>query len=282
MERTKPPKGPTKPTPREGPSNKEVFKNRYDKLREVKRTARVNMKQFVWLPKLSKLSKGVTFTTSSGISKPAIVVYPVLCTEADFEKRSWLQISEENLARLTGINAKSVRDGINDITDNAFYFECDGKKEFLLARKMESEGRRHYYVYRPGFVRGDMIKEFRGNFFSFHRCIVTSGVWGNLTLRAKLLYLAIRSEAKFDTEFYLEVEEGCCDKHLADFTFQSEDYLQRKWDVCDTPIASLCRMVGIESTNLKPVWDQLEHFGLVERYGPTLKVYLKPNRMVRF
>ena len=222
------------------------------------------MEQFVFLP------KSITNLSELGIVKSALVVYPVICAEANFDERTWIQISEANLSRLTGMNIKSVREGVGSLV------ETD-----LLSRKMESEGRRHYYIYKPEFVRRDMIDDYHGDYFSFHRCIITSGVWPNLTLRSKVLYLAIRSQATFDAELYMEIEHGC-EKYQANFNFKSEAYRNRLWDVCDIPLAILCRMVGIERTNLKSVLKQLEHFGLVEKYGPTLKVYLKPSLMVRF
>ena len=254
---------------------RQAFEKRYDKLRIYKRSSKVNMEQFIYLPKFIGNSFYETLT------KAALSVYPVLCSQADFEKNNWFQLSQEHISRMTGVNINMVREGINTLVTGDYYFTENDVNIILLERKMVNEGTRHFYMYRVGFIRQDMIKQFRGLYFAFHRCIIKSGVWATLTQRAKLIYLAMRTKAFFDAPLYAQIEYGEPDVSNVDFDFKSEQYRNRKWDSCTTPLAELCRMVNVENSNIGLVIKQLKHYGLIKKIGNYFMVYLKPNVMVR-
>ncbi|MCK4346699.1 MAG: hypothetical protein KAX05_15555 [Bacteroidales bacterium] len=253
----------------------QAFERRYNKLRIYKRSSNINMEQFVYLPKF------IDLPFYEGINTAALAIYPVVCCAADFEQNEWLQLSQEHIARMAGVSINTVRKGIDNLVYGDYYITEDDIDIPLLEKKKVTEGTRHFYMYRVGFIRRDMIKGFREKYFSFHRCIITSGVWASLMPRAKALYLAMRTKAQFDAQLYMEIEYDEPDMSGADFDFKSEQYRNRKWDPCIVPLAELCRMVNIERANIKPVIKQLEHCGLVEKIGNYFKVYLKPSIMVR-
>jgi hypothetical protein len=181
---------------------------------------------------------------------------------------------------MAGVHLSVVDAGIKNLVEGRYFLnETNQKGESLqiplLEREKTTEGTRHFYLYRSGFVRD--IEKWHGMFFIFHTCIVTSGVWSELSPRAKALYLAMRSVAKFDPYNYMEIEYG---EQLndVDFNFNSEDYRERKWDICLYSLAQLCRMVNIDSSKIKPVLDQLKKYHLVEIIDNGMyKVFLKPR-----
>lgn len=252
----------------------EKFKLLYNKPKVIKRTAEPEMNQCAFLPK--------SIVTNPKIKKSALAVYPVLCTEVLAQgAKEWVQISEENIARYSGLgkDLKLVREGVENLMETEM---CD--------RKMVDEGTRHFYMYRPIFIRyykEEVNGEHCNEYFSFFRCMITSGVWSKLDVRAKCFYLAARAEAKINNTFleaYLKIEfdEYTYSKELVEEFIKSGDFRNRRWDVCEKSIAELCRIVRIEQTNFKPILDQLSHFGLLDRYDPILQVFLKPSKMVRY
>lgn len=128
-------------------------------------------------------------------------------------------------------------------------------------------GRRN--AYKVGYVKRELVKEWRGGYFAFHTCIIESGVWAKLPPLAKALYLAMLCNAEQHHELYCKVEG------VQRLTVE-EYYERRKWDVCWTPLTELARQVGY-SKNPKIHMEQLVHCGLVERVGKWFKVYLKPK-----
>lgn len=209
------------------------------------------------------------------MSLPAMAMYPVLCLQADFEQNKWFQISQRNIATMAGVSINTVVNGIRDLEQ----YKLGGQP--FLEKKKKTEGQRHFYVYRVNFTRKDDMKDWKNNFFIFHKCIIDSKVWAQLTSRAKGLYLSMRMSARFDPESYIELEGLDVDWSNWSDLYQAEEYRNRKWDLCMPPsLAELCRHVGIEPINLRPVLEQLEYYRLVELadgYLKVFKVYLRPR-----
>ena len=138
------------------------------------------------------------------MSKSALQVYPVLCSRANFEENKWFQLSRENIAKMAGISHPTVSKGIEDLLE--YTINDKGNKIPFLEMKKQTEGKRHFYVYKISLPRKDEIKKWRGQYFIFHTCIINSGVWAILKPRAKLLYIAMRMKAFFDADLYSEIE----------------------------------------------------------------------------
>lgn len=249
----------------------ELFQQMYNKTRIFKFPSvdEINMEQYVCLHKLRK---------NFHLSLPAIAVYPVLCVNADFEQNNWFQISQENIAKMAGISINTVSKGIKELEDVE-----------LLERKKQTDGKRHFYVYRIEFIRKGDIQEARGDYFTFHKCIIDSGVWADLKPRAKALYLAMRSKAEFSVAFYLEIEYPDIyfghykDKLevMSNILDHGEGYRNRKWDLCMEPLSKLCELGDISRSNLTEPLNQLMHHRLIEHLdeyiNSVFKVYLKPK-----
>jgi len=259
---------------------KELFAEVYNKLKVWNRLPinKINMKKFFFIMS--------GFEQMKNLSLNAIAVYPCLCSQANFEKDDWFAISQQNIAKMAGISVNSVMVGINDlIRFNYGYNDEDGVKIKIpfLEKKKETDGKRHFMIYRVGFVRKRMIVQWDTKFI-FYTCIIDSGIWGKLEPRAKALYLTMRSTAKFNARLYCKVE-GIT---YLEEDYNDEGYRNRKWDVCNKSLSELCRMVGggldddnnkgkgMSSSNIHIIVKQLEHYGLIEKVNNQFMVYLKP------
>jgi len=248
---------------------KSLFKQKYDKLKEYQfpKVDDINMNRFFCFPKFDK---------SFFMSLPSLAIYPVLCLQSDYEDNKWFQISQTNIAKMAGINVDTVTKGIKGLEE--LYL---GKERFLEKDKI-SDGQRHFNVYRVNFIRKNDIEESRGKYFTFHKCIVESGVWAELKPRAKALYLSMRMKARIEIELYAEIEDLDIEYESSDalIFYHSDEYRNRKWDVCNRTLVELCKNVGISAVNLKPVLKQLENHRLIERIDDSksiFKVYTKPR-----
>ncbi len=242
------------------------FRERYDKKRVYKFPPEneINMVKHFYFPKFIVLNKLKRFLAFD-MTKAALAVYPVLCSWADFEKDEWFHCSRENISTMAGITINTVEKGIENLILNS-----------LLERKKVTEGKRHFWLYRITFIRKGSIEKNKGDFFIFYTCIIHSGVWAKLTPRAKSLYLAMRSTAKLDFKIYCEIEEQVpFDNQLG----YEEFYQMRKWDLCDSSLSELARLVNITSINIQNTIKQLEQYKLIEKIDQWIKVYLRPRTM---
>ena len=248
---------------------KYLFKQKYNKSKEYEfpKSADIDMNRFFFFPKFDK---------DFSISLPSIAIYPVLCLHSDFEHKNWFQISQKNIAKMAGIDVNTVRKGIKDLENNSIIGEP------ILQKRKQTEGTRHFYVYETNFIRKDNIEEWEGEYITFHKCIIDSGVWADLKPRSKALYLSMRMSAHFDAELYIEIEGLALDYATKDIyeVVKGSNYMNRKWDVCNIPLTELCKKVNIAPTNLKPLIVQLEEHRLIERIDENksvFMVYLKPK-----
>ncbi len=246
-----------------------IFNQKYNKTKdyEFPKSTDVDMNRFFCFPK---------FDENFWMSLPSIAIYPVLCLQSDFERNEWFQISQKNIAKMSGIHVNTVVKGIEDLEEKSL------NKEPFIEKKKQTQGTRHFYEYRVNFIRKNDIKDWDENYITFHKCIVDSGVWAKLKPRVKALYLSMRMNAKFEPKLYEEIEDLGLDTDSNEFweSFSGEKYRNRKWDVCNKSLAELCRKVDITPANLKPILIQLENHLLIERIDENqsiFKVYLKPK-----
>jgi len=248
---------------------KKLFNLKYKKSKdyEFPEASEIDMNRFFCFPK---------FCEDYYMSTSSIAIYPVLCLLSDFENNNWFQISQKNIAIMAGLSINTVAKGIKDLE------EQDLDEEPYLEKQIRTIGQHHFYLYRVNFIRKNDIEQWRGNYITFHKCIVESGVWADLKPRAKALYMSMRMSAHFDAELYIEVEDLdiLIDSSEVSELYDEGNYRERKWDVCDTSLAELCRNVNISPINLRTAIEQLENHRLIERvdeYDNLFKVYLKPK-----
>lgn len=251
------------------------FKKIYDKTKKYEFPSKenINMEKHFYFPKFVE--------HFPNISKAALAIYPVICSRANFASNTWIQLPQEHIAKMAGVSVNTVIKGIKDLVENNYRFTTQNEngeetETYLLRRQLATEGKRHFYLYKVGFIRKDILDKWKGDFFIFHTCIIESSVWSKLYPRAKALYLIMREQAYFHPDLYGMIEGLNLDGvELNDF--YKDEFRDRKWDVCETSLSELCRKVDIERGNIKPVLDQLEHYGLAEKVDQVFKVYLKPT-----
>ena len=252
---------------------KQRFAQIYNKLKvyEFPAVEKINMEKHFYFPKI--------IGRFQNMSKAALAVYPVICSQANFDKNTWIQLSQKHIAQMAGVTVNTVTKGIADLVKNDYSLITDKKTcTPLLQKRKITEGKRHFYVYQVGFIRKNMIRRWRGSFFIFHTCIIESGTWAALKPRAKLLYLTMRTKAYFDPNLYSDIEDINLDEttEASDF-YNTAEYRNRKWDVCTLSLAELCRIANIDSSDILKTVQQLQYYELIERIEPVFKVYLKPK-----
>lgn len=238
----------------------QYFRERYNKTKgHYKFPNEINMEKHFYFPKLNVFNEGCF------MSLAAMQVYPVLCSRADFQADLWFQLPQNHIADMAGVSINTARKGLEDLMTGS-----------LVKAKLVTQDKRHYYIYRVKFIRNRMMEEYSNKYFIFHTCIIDSGIWSKLKPRSKALYLAFRSEAKFDEQAYIEIELGGNRMDLLDFDYQGADYRNRKWDVFAGSLTDICNIANIERSNLRENVEQLEQYKMIEKVDRCYMVYLKP------
>jgi len=241
----------------ESQEKRNKFSQYYDQTKSYKFPSleNINMEKHVYLPK--SFSDCIT-------SKRALGVYPVLCLKADFEKDEWFTIPQKEIAKKAGLSGNTVRKAIRDLEEHE-----------VLKKQMINKGRRRFYRYKVKFIRKDMISRCEGDYFIFHQCIVDSQVWSKLNPRAKSLYFALRSKAEFNAHLY------AMEKDIEKYDLRNLngiEYRNRDWDIYHGSKSNLCKAVGINPSNINPIFMQLSHYGLITKINDQIyKVHLKPE-----
>ena len=244
---------------------KEVFRQVYNRPKEkaFSDIDQLNMDSFRDIPK--------SVILELGLSKVALAVYPVLCCEADFEKDEAFHISQANIARFAGVSENSVRNALKEL-ENAG----------LLTKEKVTDGPRHFYVYKVRRPESE-ANEQCGEAINFYTCIIENGIWASLPLGAKAIYLFLRAEAKRDLDIYSKIEE--IEAIMAGEFYGPMEYLEyirnRKWDICETSLTKISRVMGVARSKIGAYLEALERFRLIERVDRWIMVYLKPGRLLR-
>ena len=248
---------------RERNENKKIFyKELYGSIKKYNFPPKhkINLEKHFYFPK--------SIVTEFQLSKRALAVYPVMCLKADFEDDNWFQIPQEEISVKAGLSINTVHKALLELENKG-----------LLTREIKTSGKRHFYTYRVKFIRKDKIKELKNKYFTFNQSIIDSGVWANLNLRSKALYLAMRVKAFYDIAVLFDDEKF--DGSIIDYeeliSANIKEYRNRKYDMCTTPISQLCKIVQIDSSNLNIILEQLEKHRLIKRFDDCFEVYLKPK-----
>lgn len=238
---------------------KKAFESIYDKKRKIefKSGEDLNMKKHFRFPKINE-----------GFNLPlfAQAVYPVMCSRADFrdEDKSF-QISRENIAKLTGISPNSVDSGIEFLSSIRY----EGRS--LLCRDLVQDGKRRYYSYFVQFPKYEIDDD--ASYFVFYTCIIDSGIWARLSLRAKAFYISARTFSYFDYEVFEEISS----MEKSEYINNPDEVDHGQWQITDKTKAHLCRMANISAVNINKVIKELERVGLMEDNNGFLIVRTKPT-----
>ena len=232
-------------------AQKKLLSENYNKLKIVifkDEEAELNTKTYTILPKK---------IIQCNLSKSALAVYPVMIAQVIFKKGKSFQISQANIAGLSGLTTETVKKALDELVE---------KK--LLKREMITDKARHYYVYK---ILG---KNEIG--IPFHTCIIDNGIWAELKPRSKALYLSTRLKARQDMAEYSD-ETGI------EYEYDERNrYLkEREWDRCRKPLIDLCKIVNISLSAIQSIIAELEEYGLIEKYGKCIQVYLKPKKFIK-
>lgn len=220
---------------------KDAFAEKYDKEKVWKPSLNANMNTFRSLPR--------EIFQEWELSLSALAVYPVLCANADFKRRSMKQLSLKNIAKKAGLSVPTVLKAIDQLCDAEF-----------AERVKHTEGQRTFWIYDAIFIREVDIESLKSEQFFFYTYIIECGIWAKLNLRAKALYLAMRSTSKFDFIDY-------CDVEGYDYSVgnSEEIYKDRKWEECNESLSALCSMIGMSNSNINDVTEQLIKHGLIDK-----------------
>ena len=250
-----------KPKGKELQNIKESFNRKYDKVKHWEPSQNPNMNKFFSISR-ELFQRGE-------LSLSELAVYPVLCENADYKRRSMNQISLEIIAKKSGLSVPTVIEATEGLCERINH---DGK-ERLLKREKHTEGQRTFWLYDPWFIREKEIGQYKpSEQFFFHAFIIESGIWANLDLRAKALYLGMRSKSEFDFAEY------CDAMGLSPYEGSKElIYPHRKFEVCRVSIASICSMMGMSIPNMRRAVNQLIEQLLIDEIEGGYIVYQFPN-----
>lgn len=238
---------------------KQAFAEKYDNEKVWKRSFDANINTFRSLPR--------EIFQEYQLSLSALAVYPVLCANADFKRESMKHLSLKNIAKKAGLSVPTVIKAIKEL--------CDAE---LVEKEHHTEGQRTFCKYDAVFIRENDIESLKGDQFFFYTYIIESGIWAELTLRAKALYLAMRSTSKFDFMDYCDVENYSYHEGNSE-----EIYKDRKWEECKESLSSLCSMIGMSDVSIGKVTKQLIKWGLIDETSDLgftgYIVYQFPNKI---
>lgn len=240
---------------------KETFNRKYDKVKHWEPSQNPNMNKFFSLSR-ELFQRGE-------LSLTELAVYPVLCENADYKRRSMNQISLEIIGKKANLSVPTVAKAIDALCER---FD-QNYEEKLLLREKHTEGQRTFWLYDPWFIRESEIEIYKSSEqFFFHAFIIESGIWSNLDRRAKALYLGMRSKSEFDFMEY------CDAMGLSPYEGSKEIiYTERKFEVCRFSVASICKMIGMDFSNMRSVINQLIEQLLIEEIEGGYIVYQFPN-----
>ena len=191
------------------------------------------------------------------LSKASKAIFPVILSHAS--RKGLAFPSERRIAILSGRPDKSVRAGVNGL---------EGFPGFKIGYYTTKRGKRgkRYHMKMPAMRQGET--------FPFHRCIIYTGNWSQLTPTATALYPVMRYFGYFDFDTY--VEEENIDAELYEF---KEIYQGRDFDFCEADPDIMAEFAGISRRSMKPALNILEANFLIEKISsPYWKVFLKPPR----
>lgn len=178
----------------------------------------------------------------ANLGKCAKAIYPVIACHCDQKKGNKAFPSQLTIAILSGYKIPSVKNGIQELKNTS-------SMEFKVLPERHHNS---YEIILP--ARQSTAK------FKFHKAIIDSGTWRELSPSAKALYPAMRTLSHFNPE---DLDEYAPEFDYEKFNFQDEVYSYRQYDFCTETKAELCRRAGIDRKSFETSLENLIEIGLV-------------------
>lgn len=215
----------------------------------------INMEKFFYFPK--------SYFQEINISKPAVALYPVLCSLADYKKEKFFQISIKNLGVYAGLSEPQVIKGIKDLQN----IKMNNGKALLEIKQIQRKERR-LNTYNIKFDRRGK-DEGKSCSFPFHVCIIDSGIWAKLPSACKAVYLSLR----INSEWAEWAENG---KEAL------EEYKARDYEVYAGSLQRIADNAGLSYPTTLKWMGMLDDYGLIAefeigKHRKVLEVYLKAS-----
>ena len=153
---------------------------------------------------------------------------------------------ERRTAILSGLSDKTVRKGIQGLKSlPGFRFES-----YVSSRLKKSK---KFFLELPPPLG-------KGRFFPFHKFILESGLWRELSTVAKAVYPVLRTFGWFDYDEYCDSKE---DNDYPDVKIVFEN---REYDFFDGDLTYIADYAGIHRNSLKAALSNLKAEQLIEEY----------------
>ena len=172
---------------------------------------------------------------------------------------------ERRIAILSGLSDKTVRKGIRGLEAlPGFRFES-----YISSRLKKSK---KFFLELPPLEKG--------RFFPFHKFILESGLWRELSTVAKAIYPVLRAFSWFDIDQYFDSTED--NEHGYDET--KKIFEMREFDFFNGDLTYLADYAGIHRNSLKPAMSNLKAELLIEDYEDIdgFRVFLRSKKRTFF
>lgn len=168
--------------------------------------------------------------------------------------------SEGTLGSLSGVSAKTVRQGLNWLVENF------GVK---FQWKMTTMNKKYKIFTLP------QINDDAKTFF-FHKILLSGGNWRQLKPASAALYIVLRTFSRWDEEE--AIYDTSAPSEIA------EAYASRTFEFCDIDASFLCSYAGIARQNFWVAITDLRKKFLVdeETFDGKLKIFLIPDTRYKF
>jgi len=228
------------------------FTKKYDKPNEYKFKAvdEVKANSFRCLSK---------YLLHEGLSKPALVLYPVLCHLADYKVNKWFRQTLKQLKEASGLSETSVANAIAEL------------EKSILTKEKKIWKKRPYLQFKIDFIRENKMKQEEGNYITFFSMIIELGLWAQISNPGKVLYLYLRNIANYDQQEYAMLENCGYDE------INETNFIIRKWDLAELNLTHISKQLHINFADVGKAIRDLEFHGLCERHDQTCLVYLRPK-----
>lgn len=195
----------------------------------------------------------------SRLSSAAKAILPVIACHCNKHGESFP--GEETIAVLSGLTAKIVRKGIHDL---------EGFPGYTWDHYLTRHGKRG----KKFLIKFPPTDEIGRSFF-FHRGIIDSGIWRELSPSAKALYPVMRYFSKYDIYEDHDAEDMC---DVPTY------YGKRKWELCNAENGQIAKYAGINRHTVKEAVENLKNNFLIQPYvtemnEKTTKVFLIPEKL---
>jgi hypothetical protein len=172
---------------------------------------------------------------------------------------------ERRIAILAGLSDKTLRKGIQGLEGLPGF-----RSEPYVTSRLKNSKR--FFLDLPPLERG--------RFFSFHKFILESGLWRELSAVAKAVYPVIRCYSWFDLILYRGFEEEA----FYDPDNPAATFEKREYEFFDGDLSYIREYSGIHRNSLKSALSDLHIKALIEPHeeNDSWRVYLRSKERRRY